>query len=263
MTAALTAPTSTCAAGPTCPRSWWRAPSSRTRATPTCSSSRGTAAASPRRSPPASTPGWRARRTASASPESSPAPRPNSPTRSRAPTSRTARPRVVIARADRAAEVPGVAGLATRLGAPLLWTEPGGPSASTATELARLAPQQLVLAGVDGSFDATSVAALCAASGVPTSACGRHRRSDARCGLRRASPASWGCPRAGTCCSSGPATPERRSRRPPSRQPRACRCFSPPRRRSVPTREAGSRRIVPRPSARSPRAGRARSRPPR
>ena len=58
---------------------------------------------------------------------------------------------VVIARADRAAEVPGAAGLATRLGAPLLWTHPSGPSPSTATELARLAPQQLVLTGVDGS----------------------------------------------------------------------------------------------------------------
>ncbi len=79
---------------------------------------------------------------------------------------------VVIARADLAAEVPGVAGLATRLGAPLLWTEPGGPSANTATELARLAPQQVVLAGVDGSFDATCAAALCAASGVPTSGAG-------------------------------------------------------------------------------------------
>ncbi len=104
---------------------------------------------------------------------------------------------VVIARADRAAEVPGVAGLATRLGAPLLWTEPGGPSASTATELARLAPQQLVLAGVDGSIDATSVAALCAASGVPTSACRRASAVRHPQRSRRESRASWECPPSG------------------------------------------------------------------
>ena len=76
----------------------------------------------------------------------------------------------VVARADRAAEVPGVAGLAVRLRAPLLWTEPSGPTTTTAAELARLAPQRLVLAGVDGSLDATAVARLCAASGVPTAA---------------------------------------------------------------------------------------------
>jgi len=79
-------------------------------------------------------------------------------------------PVVVIARANRAAEVPGVAGLAVKLGGPLLWTEPSGPTTTTAEELARLSPQRLVLAGVDGSFDTTAVAVLCAASGIPTAA---------------------------------------------------------------------------------------------
>jgi len=79
-------------------------------------------------------------------------------------------PVAVVARSSRAADVPGAAGLAVRLGGPLLWTGPSGPTTSTAAELARLAPQRLVVTGVDGSFDATAVAALAEASGVPTSA---------------------------------------------------------------------------------------------
>ncbi len=91
-------------------------------------------------------------------------------------------PIAVIARANRAAEVPGVAGLAVKLQAPLLWTESSGPTTTTAEELARLAPQRLVLAGVDGSFDATAVAALAEGlrSGDRRGRGGRGRRSVCR-----------------------------------------------------------------------------------
>lgn len=76
----------------------------------------------------------------------------------------------VIARADRASELPGAPGLAVKLGAPLLWSGAAGPGAETASELARLAPQHLVLLGTSGSFDETAVAAYATASGLPTSA---------------------------------------------------------------------------------------------
>lgn len=77
---------------------------------------------------------------------------------------------VVIAQSKRAAHVPGAPLLAAHLGAPLLWSEADGPTTSTALELSRLAPRRLVLAGVDGSFDETCVAALAQASGVASSA---------------------------------------------------------------------------------------------
>jgi N-acetylmuramoyl-L-alanine amidase len=79
-------------------------------------------------------------------------------------------PIAVIARADRAVDMPGIPGLAVRLGGPLLWTGASEISSSTAAELARLAPQRIVLTGVDGSFDETAVAELAQSSGIATSA---------------------------------------------------------------------------------------------
>lgn len=79
-------------------------------------------------------------------------------------------PVVVLGRSDSAGDVPGAPGLAVRLGGPLLWTDAGELGSSTAVELARLAPQRLVLTGVDGSFDESAVAALAATSGIATSA---------------------------------------------------------------------------------------------
>lgn len=79
-------------------------------------------------------------------------------------------PAVVVVREDRVADTPGVAGLARKLGAPLLLAGAKGPSAATAAELARLAPGKLVIAGVGESFDASAVASLATASNLPTSA---------------------------------------------------------------------------------------------
>jgi len=76
----------------------------------------------------------------------------------------------VLVRADRVAEVPGAAGLAARLGAPLLYVDSTGPNAATAAELARLGPERVVLAGVDGSLDSSAVASVAAASQLPTQA---------------------------------------------------------------------------------------------
>ena len=79
-------------------------------------------------------------------------------------------PVAVVARASRAADVPGAAGLAARLGGPLLWTGASGPTTSTALELTRLAPKTLVFTGVDGTFDSDTIASLALASGIETAA---------------------------------------------------------------------------------------------
>jgi N-acetylmuramoyl-L-alanine amidase len=79
-------------------------------------------------------------------------------------------PVAVIARSNSAADLPGAPGLAVKLGGPLLWTDAGEISASTAGELARLAPQRLVLTGLDGSFDQTAVDQLAHAANLPVSA---------------------------------------------------------------------------------------------
>lgn len=76
---------------------------------------------------------------------------------------------LVVAPLSGAGDLPGIAGLATRLGGPVLWTGRSGPTSETASELARLAPTKVVFAGVDGSYDATTLANIALASGVETS----------------------------------------------------------------------------------------------
>ncbi len=76
----------------------------------------------------------------------------------------------VLVRSDQTREAPGAAGLAARLNAPLLMVEAEGPDAATAAELERLAPERVVVAGVDGSVDASAVASVAAASELSTAA---------------------------------------------------------------------------------------------
>lgn len=64
-------------------------------------------------------------------------------------------PTVVVARADEWMEAPSAPAFAQRVGGPLLWIGPSGPSTETADELSRLAPERIVAAGLDGSFDET------------------------------------------------------------------------------------------------------------
>jgi len=78
-------------------------------------------------------------------------------------------PAAVVVRSDKAADVPGAAGLATKYGVPLLMAGATGPDEATASELGRLAPKRLIVVGVEGSFDTSAVASLAAASTLPTS----------------------------------------------------------------------------------------------
>lgn len=80
----------------------------------------------------------------------------------------TGAPVAVVARADRWADAPAAPALAKRLGGPLLWVGASGVPSSTAIELARLKPQRIVTVGVNGSFDASCVAQLVAASSPAT-----------------------------------------------------------------------------------------------
>ena len=64
---------------------------------------------------------------------------------------------VVLARANQATDAPGAAPLATRLGAPLLLSCATVPSSDTLSEIARLAPDEVVLVGLHGAFDKSGV----------------------------------------------------------------------------------------------------------
>ena len=77
--------------------------------------------------------------------------------------------KVVLARADRWAEAPSVAALATKLRAPLLWLGDSHQLEAVSDELERLAPSEAVLVGVTDSLDESLVSLIASASALPTS----------------------------------------------------------------------------------------------
>lgn len=82
----------------------------------------------------------------------------------------TTAPAVVIAREDLWSDAVAAPALAARLSAPLLWTAEGTVPTETLTEVARLTPHQVFVVGVDGSYDATALAALARAASMESSA---------------------------------------------------------------------------------------------
>jgi N-acetylmuramoyl-L-alanine amidase len=81
----------------------------------------------------------------------------------------TGAPVAVIARSDLWADAAGAGALSVRLGGPLLWSG-ATLSSANATELARLAPQKVLLVGLSSSFSEDFRASVASASSLPTSA---------------------------------------------------------------------------------------------
>ncbi len=65
---------------------------------------------------------------------------------------------VIVVRSDRAADAPGAAGLAVKLGGSLLESAKSVPSTATLEEIVRLRPTRVLLVGVTGSLDLTATA---------------------------------------------------------------------------------------------------------
>jgi N-acetylmuramoyl-L-alanine amidase len=76
---------------------------------------------------------------------------------------------VVLVRSTQAADFPGVAALAVRLGAPLLLSAESTPTQSTLDEIVRLAPGRVITVGLDRSLDTSGVASSLADAGLPSS----------------------------------------------------------------------------------------------
>ncbi|MDZ4170097.1 MAG: N-acetylmuramoyl-L-alanine amidase [Coriobacteriia bacterium] len=79
-------------------------------------------------------------------------------------------PVAVLARSDEWADAPGAAALAAALGGPMLWTSASGPDATTTAELARLAPQRIVVVGIDTATTTRNASLAATAAKLPRNA---------------------------------------------------------------------------------------------